>query len=106
MRLVILLTKKLIDGVMASMLASSVVDFVYGRVRPQMIKLAFTATLLSTQYSRVRAKTDWFRIRIMCPSGATCLLPIQKLYVPTSTTQFQKGCVMYLLTGLLSTELY
>jgi len=39
----------------------------------QKIKVAFVASPLSTQHKRERAKTVWLRIRIMCPSGATCL---------------------------------
>jgi len=55
-----------IDGVMVSPLASSVVD----RVKSKTIKLVFVA---SPQHEGVRANTGWLGIRIMCPSGATCL---------------------------------
>jgi len=30
----------------------------------------------SANYATLRSKTDWLRIRIMCPSSATCLLTI------------------------------
>ena len=60
---------------MVSVLASSVVDreFEPRRVKPNTIKLVFVASPLSTQHSGERAKTGWLGIRIMCPSGATCL---------------------------------
>ena len=44
-----------------------------GRVKPKTIKLVFVASPLCTQHYGVRAKTGWLGIRIMCPSGATCL---------------------------------
>jgi hypothetical protein len=65
-----------IGGVMVSVLASSVVDRVFDltdRVKLKTIKLVSVASLLSTQHLEDRAKTGWLRIRIMCPSGATCL---------------------------------
>ena len=43
------------------------------RVKPKTIKLVFVASLLSLQNSGERAKTGWLGIRIMCPSGVTCL---------------------------------
>jgi hypothetical protein len=51
---------------MVNMLASSeyIVGPRPGRVKPKTIKLEFAAS---------PPKTDWFRIRIMCPSGAICL---------------------------------
>jgi len=36
--------------------------------------LVFAAFPLSTQLYGVRTKIGWLRIRIMCPSGVTCLL--------------------------------
>ena len=61
---------------MVSVLASSAV----GRgFEPQLgqtkdYKLVFVASPLSTQHLEERAKTGWLGIRIICPSGATCLL--------------------------------
>ena len=46
---------------MVSVLVSSAVDRGF-----ETIKFVFIASLLS-------AKTGWLGIRIMCPSGATCL---------------------------------
>ena len=43
------------------------------RVKSKTIKLVFVASLLSTQHLGERAKTGWFGIRIMYPSGVTCL---------------------------------
>ena len=43
------------------------------RVKSKTIKLVCVASPLSTQLKGERAKTGWFGIRIMCPSGATCL---------------------------------
>ena len=61
---------------MVSMLASSGVD--HGiepkPIKLKTIKLVFVASQLSTQFYGARAKTGWLRIRIMCPSGETCLL--------------------------------
>jgi hypothetical protein len=49
-------------------LASSAVDRGF-----EPIKLVFVASPLSTQHEEERTKTGWLGIRIMCPSGATCL---------------------------------
>jgi hypothetical protein len=37
------------------------------------VKMLFVGSPLNTQLSGKRAKTGWLDIRIMCPSGATCL---------------------------------
>jgi hypothetical protein len=65
-----------ISGVMVSVLSSCAVDrgFETRRVKPKTIKLVFAAFPLSTQLYGVRTKIGWLRIRIMCPSGVTCLL--------------------------------
>jgi hypothetical protein len=55
-----------------SILASSVVDREPWSGLTKTIKLAFAASPLSTQFSGARSKTDWLRIRLMCPSGGTC----------------------------------
>ena len=44
-----------------------------GRVKPKIIQVVFVDSPLCTYYKGERAKTDWFGIRIMCSSGATCL---------------------------------
>jgi len=43
------------------------------QVKSKTIKVVYVVSPLSTQYKEERAKTGWFRIRIMCPSGVTCL---------------------------------
>ena len=60
---------------MVSVLASSAVDrgFEPGRVKPKTMKLVFVAFLQSTQHLGERTKTSWLGIRILCPSGASCL---------------------------------
>jgi len=59
---------------MISMLASNtVVGSSTDRLKPKTIKLAFAACPVGTQHTGERAKTVWPAIRIMCPSGATCL---------------------------------
>jgi hypothetical protein len=60
---------------MVSGFTSSAVDrgFTPSRVKPNTIQLVRVASPLSTQHSGERAKTDWLGIRIMCPSGTTCL---------------------------------
>ena len=44
-----------------------------GWVKPKTMKWVFVAPPLSTQNYGERTKTGWLGIRIMCPSGATCL---------------------------------
>jgi hypothetical protein len=44
-----------------------------GMVKPKTIQLICIAFPLSTHHSGERAKTGWLGIRIMCPSGVTCL---------------------------------
>ena len=58
---------------MVSVLTSSMVDRGIDRVKSKTIKLAFVASLLSTQHKGERAQTGWLGIKIMCPYGATCL---------------------------------
>ena len=43
-----------------------------GRIT-QTITLVFVASPQSKQNLEVRAKTGWLGIRIMCPSGQTCI---------------------------------
>ena len=64
-----------IGGVMGSVLASSVVDCGCEPRSGQSkdYKLVIVTSPLSTQYKGETAKTGWLGIRIMCPSGATCL---------------------------------
>ena len=64
--------KNRIGGVMVSVLASSV-SLRPDLVKPKTIKLVFVTSPLSTQHYGERATTGWTAIRIMCPSGATCL---------------------------------
>jgi hypothetical protein len=60
---------------MVSMLVSSVVDrgFESRSGQTNFLKVVCLASLLSRQHLGKRAKTGWLEIRIMCPSGATCL---------------------------------
>ena len=60
---------------MASGLALSAVDggFEPDRIKPKTIQLVFTASLVSTHHLGIRENTRWFEMKIMCPSGATCL---------------------------------
>ena len=37
------------------------------------MKIGFADSPQNIQYQGVRAKSGWLGIRIMCPSGATCL---------------------------------
>ena len=43
------------------------------RIKPNTIKRVFVASPISMQHSGERGKIGWLGIRIMCPSGATCL---------------------------------
>ena len=45
----------------------------HDRIKPNTIKRVFVASTISMQYSGERGKIGWLGIRIMCPSGATCL---------------------------------
>jgi hypothetical protein len=51
-----------------------IVESSFYQVKPKTIILVFSAFLLSMQYSGVRVKTGFLRIRFMCPSKVTCLL--------------------------------
>jgi len=44
-----------------------------GQVKQKATNLVFVASPLSTQHWGERAKNGWLRIRIMYPSGVTCL---------------------------------
>ena len=44
------------------------------RIKPKTIKFVFVVSLQSTQQYRERANAGLIGIRVMCPSGATCLL--------------------------------
>ena len=56
---------------------SSMVDLGFvlwsGQTRPMTIKLVFVASPQSKQYKEVRAKTGWYRLRIMYLTRATYL---------------------------------
>jgi hypothetical protein len=70
------MTSYRIVGVMVSVLASSEVDSWFEPRSGQTYKtitFVFVASPISTQHQGARTKTGWHRIRIMCPSGATCL---------------------------------
>jgi hypothetical protein len=43
------------------------------RVKPKTIQLVFVASPLITQHYGDRADNGWPEVKIMCPSGATCL---------------------------------
>jgi len=64
-----------IGYVIACVLVPSVVDrgSSSDRVKPKTIKFVFVVSPLSTQHRGERAKSGWLRIRIVCPSGMTCL---------------------------------
>ena len=64
-----------IGNIMVSVLASCVVDrgFEPQSGQTKDYKIGIVASPLSMQHYGERAKTGWFRIRIMCQSGATCL---------------------------------
>jgi L-ascorbate metabolism protein UlaG (beta-lactamase superfamily) len=44
-----------------------------GQVKPEIMKLVFVASQLSTQREQERAKTGWLGIRIMHPRRVTYL---------------------------------
>jgi hypothetical protein len=69
------LNVKRIGSVMVSILASSAVNIglVPRSGHTKDYEMVFAAFLLSAHLSGVRANIGWFGIRIMCPSGATCL---------------------------------
>jgi len=59
----------LIGGVLVSMLASSVVDRGFEPRSSQSKDYRISVCCLSAKHGA----TGWFGIRIMCPSGSTCL---------------------------------
>ena len=63
-----------IGGVKVNVLTSSAVDRGFEpQLKPRTVKLVLVASPLSMQHQGERAKTGWLGIRLMCPSGATCL---------------------------------
>ena len=72
---IVLYVSNCISGIKVRVLASNAVD---RGCEPQsgqtkVYKMVFVASPLSTGHSGERAKTGWLRIRIICPSRATCL---------------------------------
>ena len=65
-----------IDGIIVSVLASSVIEcgFEPRLSQTNQSKLTLAASPLGRQHYWVRTKTGWLKIRMMCPSGATYLL--------------------------------
>ena len=59
-----------IGGVMVSVLASSAIDRGF---EPRLMKLAFVASLLYTQFYGERTNIGWLGISITCPSEEACL---------------------------------
>ena len=62
-----------IGGVVVSVLASSVVDRGFDPLSGQTNN-KIGICCFSAKHAALRRKTSWFGIRIMCPSGAICLL--------------------------------
>ena len=62
-----------IDGVLVSVLTSSAVDCGFEPRLGQTKDYKIGICCFSTKYASLRATTGWLEIRIMCPSGGTCL---------------------------------
>ena len=60
-------------GIMVCVLTSSAVDDEFELPSGQTKDYKIVASPLSTQHLGEREMTGWLGIRIMCPSGATCL---------------------------------
>ena len=60
-------------GIMVCVLTSSAVDDEFELSSGQTKDYKIVASPLSTQHLGEREMTGWLGIRIMCPSGATCL---------------------------------
>ena len=77
---------------MVSVLASNAVDRVFEHRSGQTktITLVCVASLC-TQHSGERANTGWLGIRIMCPSGATCL-PADCCFSELALSICNSGC--------------
>ena len=71
------LTGMHIDGVLVSILILSVVDWGFkhqsGQIKDNKIGINLLRSLLSMQHYRIRAKTGWLGITIICPFRVTCL---------------------------------
>ena len=66
---------KRIDGVMVSVLASSVVDREFESLSDQSNDYKICICCFSAKHAALRekVKTGWLGCRKMCPGGATCL---------------------------------
>jgi hypothetical protein len=64
-----------IGGIIVSMLSSIMVchGFKFWSDQTKVFKIVASTCLLIMLHLGVRANNSWLRIRIMCPSGATCL---------------------------------
>jgi hypothetical protein len=62
-----------IGGVMVSLLAISAVDRGFESRLGQTKDYKIGICCFSAKHTTLRTKTGWFGIRIMCPSGVTCL---------------------------------
>ena len=62
-----------ISDVMVSMLASSAVDRGFQSQLGQTKDYKIGICCFSAKHAGEKAKIDWIGIRIICPSGATCL---------------------------------
>jgi hypothetical protein len=62
-----------IGGVMVSVLASSVVDRGFEPWLGQTKDYKIGFCCFSAKHAAERVKAGWLGIKIMCPSGATCL---------------------------------
>ena len=68
-----LTTGNRIGGVMVSVLASITVDRGFEPQSGQTKDYNNGICCFSANHAAIRRKTGWLGIRIMCPSGATCL---------------------------------
>jgi hypothetical protein len=71
--IIIIIISNRIGGVMVSVLASSAIDHGFESRSGQTKDYEIGISPLSTQQQGERANTGWLGIRIMCPSGVTCL---------------------------------
>ena len=68
-----IVNRELLWGLIVSVSTSSVVDRGIKPLWGQTKDNKTAASPPNTSYEGVRAKSGWLGIRIMCPSGATCL---------------------------------
>ena len=84
----------------------SIVGSSLGQVKPKTIKLVNVLSPLRTWHWGERTKTGWLGIRIMCPSGDTCLSVDCCQWASTIKIKMPLSTVNYLLNSRLWRQIF